>query len=199
MADADAPLTASSRAEAKSLGLKRYSTGAPCAQGHVADRFTSSGQCVECAKAKGSAPDSNPAEGKPPMDDTAGASGAPNTTGAAPATPPVEPKPAEPAVEKTPEATAEPVKTPTAGQAETPPVKPETPAAPPANEPEAPVEPAKVPEPDPNEKVDVWVPKDFTILVDNAHYRPLKAGKRQLTRAQLADWWVVANGVKEIK
>lgn len=42
---------ASSRAEAKARGLLHYSTGNPCKRGHVAERFTSTGDCVECKKA----------------------------------------------------------------------------------------------------------------------------------------------------
>lgn len=38
------------RREAVALGLKRYFTGAPCARGHVAERFTLGRQCVECLK-----------------------------------------------------------------------------------------------------------------------------------------------------
>lgn len=37
-----------SRADAKALQAVRYHTGRPCLRGHVADRFTSTGQCVEC-------------------------------------------------------------------------------------------------------------------------------------------------------
>lgn len=37
------------RAEAKEKGLKRYFTGTPCTNGHVAPRFTSSRSCVTCA------------------------------------------------------------------------------------------------------------------------------------------------------
>lgn len=40
------------RAEAKRLGLKRYFTGNPCPHGHIAERWTSSGACYECVKAK---------------------------------------------------------------------------------------------------------------------------------------------------
>lgn len=36
------------RAEAKAAGLVRYFTGKPCPHGHVAERFASYGQCVEC-------------------------------------------------------------------------------------------------------------------------------------------------------
>jgi 5-methylcytosine-specific restriction endonuclease McrA len=39
-----------SRAEAKAAGLTRYFTGKPCPKGHVADRFTGGGGCVECAR-----------------------------------------------------------------------------------------------------------------------------------------------------
>lgn len=38
------------RAEAKALGLKRYSTGKPCKSGHVAARWAANKSCVECAK-----------------------------------------------------------------------------------------------------------------------------------------------------
>lgn len=38
------------RAKAKSLGQKRYWTGNPCPSGHVADRYTSTGTCVECLR-----------------------------------------------------------------------------------------------------------------------------------------------------
>ncbi len=38
------------RAEAKSLGLKRYFTGMACKRGHVAERFVNSARCVECNK-----------------------------------------------------------------------------------------------------------------------------------------------------
>jgi 5-methylcytosine-specific restriction endonuclease McrA len=41
-----------SRAEAKSRGLKRYCTGKPCPQGHVAAKLTSNGGCVACSKAR---------------------------------------------------------------------------------------------------------------------------------------------------
>ena len=39
------------RAEALSRGLSRYFTGEPCRAGHVAERYTTSANCVECAKA----------------------------------------------------------------------------------------------------------------------------------------------------
>lgn len=37
-----------SRAEAKAQGLKRYFTGEPCANGHVAERFVNNYGCREC-------------------------------------------------------------------------------------------------------------------------------------------------------
>ncbi len=39
------------RDEAKQAGLPRYSTGEPCGHGHVAERYTVSGVCVECHRA----------------------------------------------------------------------------------------------------------------------------------------------------
>lgn len=39
------------RAQAKEAGLKTYFTGKPCPSGHVANRKTGSGSCVECANA----------------------------------------------------------------------------------------------------------------------------------------------------
>ena len=36
------------RAEAKAAGLKRYFTGVPCKNGHVAERFTGKNYCVVC-------------------------------------------------------------------------------------------------------------------------------------------------------
>lgn len=36
------------RDEARSAGLLRYSTGQPCRNGHLAERLTSTGKCVEC-------------------------------------------------------------------------------------------------------------------------------------------------------
>lgn len=41
------------REEAKAAGLKRFFTGEPCKHGHVAERFVSSGGCVECQRAAG--------------------------------------------------------------------------------------------------------------------------------------------------
>lgn len=38
------------RQDAQALGLSKYFTGKACANGHRAERYTSSGQCVECAK-----------------------------------------------------------------------------------------------------------------------------------------------------
>jgi 5-methylcytosine-specific restriction endonuclease McrA len=42
----------SPRAEAKAIGLKTYFTGKPCKNGHVAERFTGCGSCVECKAAR---------------------------------------------------------------------------------------------------------------------------------------------------
>jgi len=38
------------RKEAKSQGLSRYFTGKPCCNGHVAERQTSKGGCIDCKK-----------------------------------------------------------------------------------------------------------------------------------------------------
>jgi hypothetical protein len=38
------------RAEAKALGLTRYTTGKPCRNGHIAERMTSCGTCCACRK-----------------------------------------------------------------------------------------------------------------------------------------------------
>lgn len=38
------------RAEAKALGLHRYFTGAACKNGHVAQRYVSTGKCCECRR-----------------------------------------------------------------------------------------------------------------------------------------------------
>jgi len=38
------------RQEAKERKLPRYFSGIPCKRGHVCERYTSSGLCVECAK-----------------------------------------------------------------------------------------------------------------------------------------------------
>lgn len=39
-----------SRAAAKALQSKRYFTGKPCCRGHVAERLTSTGQCIPCVR-----------------------------------------------------------------------------------------------------------------------------------------------------
>jgi hypothetical protein len=41
------------RREARELGLEFYNTGKPCRNGHRADRFTTSGKCIECVNTKG--------------------------------------------------------------------------------------------------------------------------------------------------
>jgi hypothetical protein len=38
------------RREAKALGLEKYNTGKPCRNGHLADRYTCNGVCLECYK-----------------------------------------------------------------------------------------------------------------------------------------------------
>jgi 5-methylcytosine-specific restriction endonuclease McrA len=38
----------SPRADAKRLGLPTYFTGTPCKHGHVCDRYTANGRCLEC-------------------------------------------------------------------------------------------------------------------------------------------------------
>ena len=49
MADANSiPPGILTRKQAKSEGLTRYFTGKPCVHGHIAERFTCFGQCVEC-------------------------------------------------------------------------------------------------------------------------------------------------------
>lgn len=40
------------RAEAKALGLTRYLTGLPCKHGHIAERRTGDGSCIECSAIK---------------------------------------------------------------------------------------------------------------------------------------------------
>jgi len=39
------------RSEAKARGLTHFFTGAPCENGHVAERYVSNLQCVECNRA----------------------------------------------------------------------------------------------------------------------------------------------------
>ncbi len=36
------------RKEAKQLQLKRYFTGKPCVRGHISERYTAKGSCIEC-------------------------------------------------------------------------------------------------------------------------------------------------------
>jgi hypothetical protein len=40
------------REQAMALGLKRYFTGKPCKHGHIAERYVSSGMCLECSRAQ---------------------------------------------------------------------------------------------------------------------------------------------------
>lgn len=42
------PKVVSPRREALNAGRVRYSTGKPCPKGHMAERFASSGRCVQC-------------------------------------------------------------------------------------------------------------------------------------------------------
>lgn len=46
-----AALPATSRSEARALGLSRYFTGKPCKYGHVVERYASYGACTACAYA----------------------------------------------------------------------------------------------------------------------------------------------------
>ena len=39
-----------SRAEAKALGIKKYFTGKPCINGHIAERYTAQGRCYACTQ-----------------------------------------------------------------------------------------------------------------------------------------------------
>jgi hypothetical protein len=39
-----------SKRDAELQGLARYNTGQPCAQGHSAERYTSSAMCVQCVR-----------------------------------------------------------------------------------------------------------------------------------------------------
>jgi 5-methylcytosine-specific restriction endonuclease McrA len=48
MAPADSTRPIITRAEANGLGLKRFFTGKPCVNGHMAERFASDGKCTEC-------------------------------------------------------------------------------------------------------------------------------------------------------
>lgn len=38
------------KAEARALGLPRYNTGKPCKRGHLSDRWTVNGHCMECGR-----------------------------------------------------------------------------------------------------------------------------------------------------
>lgn len=52
------------RADAAASGLKFFYTGKPCGQGHDARRYTSTGNCVECHKARSLANASNGRQGR---------------------------------------------------------------------------------------------------------------------------------------
>lgn len=46
----DSATSVMSRDSAKALGLKHYSTGQPCVNGHNAPKYVATNQCVECAR-----------------------------------------------------------------------------------------------------------------------------------------------------
>lgn len=52
MAGCDSTRPIITRAEAKRLGLKRYFPGSTCKHGHIAERLTINGSCVECVRLK---------------------------------------------------------------------------------------------------------------------------------------------------
>ena len=54
-----------SRKDAKALGLTRYFTGKPCKHGHIAERDTGAGRCVECNRAWARAEDKAIRAGRP--------------------------------------------------------------------------------------------------------------------------------------
>jgi hypothetical protein len=41
------------RSQALALNLRRYFTGRPCKHGHLSERFTNGGACIECMRAFG--------------------------------------------------------------------------------------------------------------------------------------------------
>jgi hypothetical protein len=45
------------RADAIEEGLDRYFTDKPCRHGHVAERYTANGQCVECGRLRQQTPE----------------------------------------------------------------------------------------------------------------------------------------------
>ena len=48
------------RSKAQELGKVRYKTGRVCVRGHRKERYTTSGQCVECCRLKGQLPNKVP-------------------------------------------------------------------------------------------------------------------------------------------
>lgn len=50
--NADVDIVLITRKEANKLGLKRYYTGKPCKHGHIEERTTSNGVCMECSRIK---------------------------------------------------------------------------------------------------------------------------------------------------
>jgi hypothetical protein len=45
------------RKQARDRGLKRYFTGGACKRGHLVERLTSNGNCLECTKAAHKTPE----------------------------------------------------------------------------------------------------------------------------------------------
>lgn len=45
-------VVAAARRHASAMGAARYCTGKPCKRGHICERWTKSGDCVECSKAR---------------------------------------------------------------------------------------------------------------------------------------------------
>src|ERR1700740_3730319 len=41
------------RKDARAIGLSTYFLGAPCTHGHIAERYSSDGRCVECSRLRG--------------------------------------------------------------------------------------------------------------------------------------------------
>jgi hypothetical protein len=45
-----------SRAEAKTIGYKKYFTGKPCKHGHISERYTNSKHCIQCLTERNKTP-----------------------------------------------------------------------------------------------------------------------------------------------
>lgn len=52
------------KARARAKGLTRYFLGKPCSNGHIAERYTKSGACVQCSKARSQTPKAKEANAK---------------------------------------------------------------------------------------------------------------------------------------